>query len=194
MKKHIVEMIGKKFNFLTVVSHHSRERGYVCRCDCGNETVVKTYALKIGRQISCGCAPRRTQPNHVAAKREVFRKYKHAAKRRSHGFTLSFEEFSDLIMKKCHYCNGDFSRVSPLPRHKNFRHNGVDRVDNNLGYTKENCVPCCVICNNSKSTLSMKNWMDWLKRISEFQNLQGSTTRRKPYTQASGNGSYPEKG
>lgn len=185
-------MVGRKFNFLTVVSHHSREKGYLCQCDCGNTTIVKTYNLKIGRQISCGCAPRRTRPDSIAAKNEVYRKYKHAAERRNHTFTLSKEEFFELIMKNCHYCGGGFSRVSPLPRHKDFWHNGVDRVDNKLGYTKENCVPCCVICNNSKSTLPLEEWMEWLKRISKFQNLQGSTTRRKPYTQASGNGSYPK--
>lgn len=192
MKKHIEEMIGRKFNFLTVVSHHSREKGYVCRCDCGNTTVVRTHALKIGRQISCGCAPQRTRPDHIAAKNELYKRYSKAAVRRGYDFTLTKEEFVELIMQNCHYCDGEFSLVSPLVRHKDFWHNGVDRVDNKLGYTKENSVPCCAICNNSKSTLPLEKWMEWLKRISEFQNLQGSTTRRKPYAQASGNGSYPK--
>lgn len=192
MKKHIAEMVGRKFNYLTVISHHSREKGYLCQCDCGNMRIVRTHALKIGRQISCGCAPRRTRPNHIAAKNEVYKRYKKAAEKRGHLFLLTKEEFSELIMQNCHYCGGEYSLVSPLLRHKDFYHNGVDRVNNSLGYTKENCVPCCLICNNSKSTLSLEEWMNWLKRISAFQNLQGSTTRRKPYTQASGNGSYPK--
>ena len=192
MKKHIEEMIGRKFNFLTVLSHYSREKGYLCQCDCGKTTIVKTYSLKIGRQISCGCAPRRIRPENIAAKNEIYRRYKQAAERRGHIFTLTKEEFINLIMQNCYYCGDGYSLGSPLARHKDFFHNGIDRVDNNLGYTNENCVPCCAICNKSKSTLSLEEWMKWLKRIAKFQNLQGSTTRRKPYTQASGNGSYPK--
>lgn len=33
------EMIGKKFNRLTVIEHHSREKGYLCKCECGNTTI-----------------------------------------------------------------------------------------------------------------------------------------------------------
>ena len=28
--------------------------------------------------------------------------------------------------------------------------NGIDRVDNNIGYTEENTVPCCEFCNRAK--------------------------------------------
>jgi hypothetical protein len=51
-------LAGKRFGRLTVVSFHSRaQKAYLwlCRCDCGNEHVVRTDHLNAGRIQSCGC-------------------------------------------------------------------------------------------------------------------------------------------
>jgi hypothetical protein len=29
----------------------------------------------------------------------------------------------------------------------------LDRIDNSVGYTESNCVPCCAICNITRNTL-----------------------------------------
>lgn len=173
MKKHIAEMVGKKFNYLTVVTHYSREKGYVCRCDCGRTTIVKIYSLKTGRQKSCGCGilKRKVKENSFAAKNSIYKNYRGAARRRSYDFTLTQDEFFSLITQNCNYCGSKPSLKTYLPRHQDFRYNGVDRIDNAIGYTKENCVACCDICNSSKSTLSMNEWLNWLKQISKFQGL-----------------------
>ena len=43
--------------------------------------------------------------------------------------------------------------------------NGIDRIDNNIGYTKENSVPCCEICNKAKRDMSYNDFINYLKRI-----------------------------
>jgi hypothetical protein len=52
-------MIGKKFGRLTVIAEHSKrqnnKRHWVCKCDCGKETVTYTGALRSGNTKSCGC-------------------------------------------------------------------------------------------------------------------------------------------
>jgi len=48
------------------------------------------------------------------------------------------------------------------------RVDGVDRVDNTKGYTKENCVPCCKICNRLKSDLTKEEFEEYQKRVKEF--------------------------
>jgi hypothetical protein len=47
-----------------------------------------------------------------------------------------------------------------------YTYNGIDRVDNSKGYTPENTVPCCKICNKIKGTgdvqtfkQTLKNWV-----------------------------------
>ena len=38
----------------------------------------------------------------------------------------------------------------------------VDRKNNTIGYTLENSVPCCIICNKGKSTFSYEFFISWI--------------------------------
>jgi hypothetical protein len=60
---------------------------------------------------------------------------------------LSFEEFLEFTkIKNCHYCDNSIV----WDEHNGWRIN-LDRKNNTLPYTKENCVVCCKLCNYSKS-------------------------------------------
>lgn len=60
----IKDMVGRKFNRLTVVSRGddeitsagARYVRWICRCDCGRYALVRGTALRDGHAISCGCA------------------------------------------------------------------------------------------------------------------------------------------
>lgn len=56
----LIDISGKKFGRLTVVSRAgSRRNGnvlWLCKCDCGNETIQSGYDLRTGHVYSCGCA------------------------------------------------------------------------------------------------------------------------------------------
>lgn len=53
------DILGKRFAYLTVEDYdHSDAHGnafFQCRCDCGNETVVRGDRLRNGTKRSCGC-------------------------------------------------------------------------------------------------------------------------------------------
>ncbi|MGJ4945153.1 HNH endonuclease signature motif containing protein [Bradyrhizobium sp. HKCCYLS1011] len=42
--------------------------------------------------------------------------------------------------------------------------NGIDRKDNGQGYTIENCVPCCSVCNHAKHTMGYEQFIMWISR------------------------------
>lgn len=50
-------LIGKKFGKLKVIAEYSeKKRRYcVCKCDCGNKSIVLAQSLKNGHTQSCGC-------------------------------------------------------------------------------------------------------------------------------------------
>ncbi len=91
--------------------------------------------------------------------KSVKRSYVRGAKRRDYDFQLLTEEFNKLILQPCFYCGG--------MNKSGF--NGIDRVNNNLGYIIENSVPCCSLCNKMKSNLHYRDWLDHIEKISVFQ-------------------------
>lgn len=53
-----LDLTGQRFGKLTVLSpadNIGERTAWLCRCDCGRETVVKTSRLRTGRTVSCGC-------------------------------------------------------------------------------------------------------------------------------------------
>ena len=49
-------------------------------------------------------------------------------------------------------------------------YNGIDRKNSNLGYSLENIVPCCFICNRGKSNMNYEDWKNYLIKLSKFNN------------------------
>lgn len=43
--------------------------------------------------------------------------------------------------------------------------NGIDRIDNNKGYTIDNVVPCCKMCNQAKNDYTLQEFQDWVEKI-----------------------------
>lgn len=62
------DMTGERYGRLVVVSYsHSKNgRHWLCRCDCGNESVASGGKLIIGRVKSCGCLQREIARAFVA--------------------------------------------------------------------------------------------------------------------------------
>ena len=50
-------LVGKKFNRLTVIKYDHSDNGavWLCKCDCGNYITAKGHSLKSGKTKSCGC-------------------------------------------------------------------------------------------------------------------------------------------
>ena len=53
------DIVGRRFGRLTVVGLHAHKPvRYICKCDCGNETIVEQSNLKTNTTTSCGCRKR----------------------------------------------------------------------------------------------------------------------------------------
>jgi len=55
-----IDLTGSRFGRLTVVrrakEHEKSQTKYICKCDCGNESIVFSLNLKRNHTTSCGCA------------------------------------------------------------------------------------------------------------------------------------------
>jgi hypothetical protein len=89
----------------------------------------------------------------------IFARYRNRAKYKSLPFEFSLRTFEETIKISCFYC-GDVG--SP--------YNGLDRRDNESGYTVKNCVPCCSKCNQMKNTYSVEQFLSKCKKIVKYLN------------------------
>lgn len=60
---YISDLTGQRFGRWTVIKlagkgPNSRERTWLCRCDCGTEKIIPQSRLKSGNSRSCGCLQR----------------------------------------------------------------------------------------------------------------------------------------
>lgn len=70
-----IDRTGQTHGRLTVIELAQREKGAVrwrCRCECGNEVVVKSGNLGSGNSTTCGCVKRRKAAERQRARRGVF--------------------------------------------------------------------------------------------------------------------------
>ncbi len=107
-------------------------------------------------------------------KRAVYFSYRSSANKKRRLFTLSFDEFVHLISLPCYYCgrppaNTFIKKHSPRLADVQFAYQGIDRVDNSCGYTRENSVPCCKTCNNAKGTMTHAEFVVYI--IEAFKHL-----------------------
>lgn len=100
----------------------------------------------------------------------VLRSYRRHALVRGLIWELSGEDFDRLTSQDCHYCGQPPNTVSRSGLYEGgvFTYNGIDRVDNAVGYTPGNVVTCCKICNNAKKDLPLGEFMAWIARLTEY--------------------------
>lgn len=178
-------LIGKRFNRLVVIQFLERKeygknrklfKRVLCQCDCGKVCEITVTSLKKKHSKSCGClkmdrCKEKRKPYGQVPIHRVMLAYKSNAKRKGVVFNLTDEQFKQLILSKCSYC-GDL----PENLQKNgcistdyIRYNGIDRIDNNLGYEINNCIPCCHFCNFSKRNNTQEFFFQKIKKI--YNNL-----------------------
>ena len=165
MHGNVVDIVGKKFNRLTVLEYLENSK-WLCRCDCGNFSYVTTHRLKSGNTKSCGCLRIEllSKEPGVAAFNKLYQTYKLQARRRDYKFDLTKEQFHTISSQDCHYCGKLPSQVTSSPV-GDYIYNGLDRKDNLLGYTLDNCLPCCADCNRAKLELSYEEFLTLVERI-----------------------------
>jgi hypothetical protein len=171
------DLTGKVFGRLTVKRRRKKNNKYnqavwICACSCSPtvEREVQGDQLRDGGTTSCGCFRRefRRLKEGEASRNRLYRRYKSQADPKL-GFDLTIEQAEALFKGDCHYCGQAPKQVSYAENmYGEYVYNGIDRRDNSKGYTVENCVSCCGICNHMKWTLGEKEFLEHVRCINDY--------------------------
>jgi hypothetical protein len=119
------------------------------KCDeCGKVTIINKN--KKTKKSLCGSCSLYTSPL------SLFKKFHNGAAKRKIEFDITFEDFCNIVENPCFYCGSTY-RI------------GIDRKNNNIGYKKYNCVPCCPTCNFMKGKFEIDDFI--CKIASIYENL-----------------------
>lgn len=139
---------------------------WLFKCHCW-----KTFEHIIWKMNSCWCwkTYNRKEPGVSLYNAAVWKMEAHM-KHRWIDVSISKDKMIALIKLPCVYCwsigSNTSSNTSTLT--KTILHNGIDRIDSSKGYEEWNCVPCCKRCNRAKSSMSIEEFKQHIKKIYFF--------------------------
>lgn len=171
----VIECLGKKTRKTNL---NKTDIYWNCLCDCGKTKEVPTSHLTKGNTKSCGCliienALKTVKfahkvnklPDGEAAFNEIYSVYKRTAENRNLNFELTKDQCKQLFKANCNYCGIKPSNLNKYYKNEIFKYNGIDRLNNDIGYKIDNVVTCCHICNWMKKDLSKIHFLEHIDKI-----------------------------
>ncbi len=178
------DIVNKKFDKLLVISYKGykevgrnkiKKKLYKVLCDCGIIKLVVRENLTCGTTRSCGCVRHqklmdrhneKRLPNGLSLWKYFFNHHnKSNAKVRDILTELSLEDFISICSQDCYYCGKAPTIKGCKNLHGTIPINGIDRIDNNIGYIKSNSRPCCEYCNRMKLDRTEEQFLNQVKAI-----------------------------
>lgn len=146
-----IDLTGHKFGNLTVIcragNNTRQDAMWLCRCDCGNEKVIKGGSLRSGATNSCGCGMIKglekgwEYKKHGLTKTRIYGIWANIKKRTSESATgKSRKDYYDRGIRMCEEWKDDFMSFYKWSMENGYRDDlTIDRKDNNGNYEPSNC-------------------------------------------------------
>ena len=147
----LIDLTGQRFGRLVVVEraeYYIRANGdrasrWLCRCDCGQTTVVRQTNLKSGHIMSCGClrAEMTIQRNlkHGKCQTRLYRIWESMKQRCFDADSKNFIRYGGRGIKMCDEWT-DFDTFYKWSIENGYSDDlSIDRIDNNGNYEPSNC-------------------------------------------------------
>ncbi|MDR9419490.1 hypothetical protein [Gracilimonas sp.] len=154
---------GKRYGKLTVIKEVEKfvqpsgqtQRGFLCRCDCGNTKKVRLSHLEHDRVNSCGCLAGEFHDDHGTSLHNTWR----GMKNRSKEYHSQSYLYSDRGIDICDEWENSYLEFKTWALENGYEEGlTIDRKNNDKGYHPGNCrfVPQYVNNANRRNTYFVK--------------------------------------
>lgn len=138
------EMLNKTFGRLFVIKENGRlgqHLSYFCQCSCGNQVTVRGNSLRSGNTTSCGCVHKamigKLNFKHGLKRGREYSSWQMMIDRCTNKNSKSWNSYGGRGITVCNRWK-DFSKFYQDMGERPENHT-LERIDNNLGYSLENC-------------------------------------------------------
>lgn len=139
------DLTGQRFGKLVVIKPE-RNNGHgiewICKCDCGNETVVRSDGLVTGHAKSCGCYNKELKRNykHGMYKTNIYKVWCGMKQRCNNPNNHEYNRYGGRGIKICKEWNEDFEKFGKWALSHGYKQGlQIDRINNNGNYEPSNC-------------------------------------------------------
>lgn len=181
MKDTIHYQVGQQVGDFTISSYDKNEGRYQLTCKCGatsigaSDHITRKISLLLSEgYVACqNCTFKyqqefketRIKNDKLYTYKDVYREYVKKAKERGISFELSLDQASVLFEQNCYYCGSEPRNFRTRQNGQEIIYQGIDRVDNKIGYNIENVVACCKYCNSSKMDRTQDDFLNHISKI-----------------------------
>ena len=143
-----VNVLGQRFGrYLVIAKSENRTKAMkqmvFCKCDCGTEREVVVGNLRSGLTTSCGCwkdeKTSERRKKHGFSKTTMYYRYRAMIRRCYDPLNSEFHNYGGRGIKVCSRWLESVENYIEDMGFPPFDTASVDRIDNDGGYSKENC-------------------------------------------------------
>lgn len=139
-----VDLSGTKHFRLSILSQAPNDKSgnimWYCKCDCGKELIVRGNCLKSDLYKSCGCLKRELATTHGQSKTRLYHIWRHMIQRCEDNNSNKWELYGARGISVCDQWRKDFAIFAEWAKRKGYSDKvTIDRIDNDSGYSPENC-------------------------------------------------------
>lgn len=148
-----IDLTGKRFGRLLVLSkcEAGKDGGFywLCKCDCGKKTTVKSGNLRSGHTLSCGCFMKEriseTQSIHLESHKRLYNIWSSMKARCYNSNSTFYKDYGGRGIKVCNEWKDDYMVFHKWAYSHGYDENApfggctIDRINNDGDYEPSNC-------------------------------------------------------
>lgn len=142
----MIDMRNQRFGRLFVIERSSQRKAgaqihWICRCDCGNYTIVRGQDLRLGKTKSCGCYALECRTKHGGFGSKLYNIWRQMRYRCNTESCDAYKWYGSRGISVCQEWNDDFKAFHDWAIANGYKEGlSIERIDVNKGYEPSNCT------------------------------------------------------